>query len=298
MLVETVNLTTLDLPAPVPARPPLNALINAPRNVTAAVPAATPAATGVARINGVALNTAQDTLAPEDLRQRACSELLRQAALRDGLLAADDPPPVGGVLSEAASQAIDAWLERALQLPEPSDEACLRHHAAHPARYRTGEQVQVRHVLFAVTPGMDVVALRNRAEACLLDVRCHDGSASDGFGRAARELSNCPSGESGGDLGWLKPEDCAPEFARELFGHVEVGVLPRLVHSRFGLHVVEVLAREGGVPQPFEAVRGAVAMALRQQAWVTALRQCLQLLAGEARVEGVDLDAADTPLVQ
>jgi peptidyl-prolyl cis-trans isomerase C len=94
---------------------------------------------------------------------------------------------------------------------------------------------------------MDVVKLRNRAEACLLDVRCHDGQAGDGFARSARELSNCPSGEQGGDLGWLSPADCAPEFARELFGHVEVGVLPRLVHSRFGLHVVEVLEREGGV---------------------------------------------------
>jgi len=39
-------------------------------------------------------------------------------------------------------------------------------------------------------------------------------------------------------------------------------------------------------------------MALRQQAFVTALRQCLQLLAGAALVEGVELDAADTPLVQ
>jgi peptidyl-prolyl cis-trans isomerase C len=39
-------------------------------------------------------------------------------------------------------------------------------------------------------------------------------------------------------------------------------------------------------------------MALRQQAFVTALRQYLSLLAGEAAVEGVELDAADTPLVQ
>jgi len=232
------------------------------------------------------------------LRQRANTELLRQAAIGAGLLAAADPVPVDGVVSEAASEAIDAWLDAELKLPDPSDDACARHHAAHASRYRTGEKVRMRHILFAVTPGMDVVALRNRAETCLLDVRCHDGTATDGFGRSARELSNCPSGEHGGELGWLAPEDCAPEFARELFGHVEVGVLPRLVHSRFGLHVVEVLEREGGIQQTFEAVRGAVAMALRQQAWVTALRQCMQLLAGQARVEGVDLDAAATPLVQ
>lgn len=251
-----------------------------------------------ASINGVALTQPDETPAPEELRQRACSELLRQAAMRAGLLEASDPAPVQGVMSEAASDAIDRWLERELQLPEPSDQACRRHYAAHEARYRTGERVRVRHILFAVTPGMDVVALRNRAEACLLDVRCHDGSANDGFARSARELSNCPSGEDGGDLGWLSATDCAPEFARELFGHAEVGVLPRLVHSRFGLHVVEVLERDPGASQSFETVRGAVRMALRQQAWVTALRQCLQVLAGAAVVQGVELDAADTPLVQ
>jgi peptidyl-prolyl cis-trans isomerase C len=45
-------------------------------------------------------------------------------------------------------------------------------------------------------------------------------------------------------------------------------------------------------------VRGAVANSLRQQAYVTALRQYLSVLAGEACVEGVELDASDTPLVQ
>lgn len=252
----------------------------------------------IARINGVALNTPQEQLDEDALRQRACTELLRQAAQRDGLLEPGDPPAVEGAISEAAAEAIERWLERELAIPEPSDEACRRHFAAHPARWRSGERVRARHVLFAVTPGSDVVALRNRAEACLLDVRCHDGSASDGFGRAARELSNCPSGEHGGELGWLSAADCAPEFARELFGQVEVGVLPRLVHSRFGLHVVEVLERDPGAAQSYEAVRGAVGMALRQQSYVTALRQCLQLLAGAATMEGVSLDAADSPLVQ
>ena len=251
-----------------------------------------------ARVNGVLLNPLREDLTPEELRQRACGELLRQAAIEAGLLDASDIAPDDGVISEAASIAIDAWLERELHLPEPSDEVCRRHHAAHAARYRTGERVRVRHILFAVTPGIDVVALRKRAEACLLDVRCHDRNASDSFGTSARELSNCPSGEQGGELGWLSADDCAPEFARELFGHVEVGVLPRLVHSRFGLHVVEVLERQPGVAQPFEAVHSAVRMALQQQAYVTALRQCLQVLAGNAEVEGVNLDAADSPLVQ
>ena len=251
-----------------------------------------------ATINGVALHAAGESLAPEELRQRACTELLRQAAQRAGLLQANDAPTADGVSSEAATVAIEALLDRELKLPEPSEEACRRHHAAHQSAFRTGERVRVRHILFAVTPGVDVAALRKRAEPIFLDVRCHDGQAAENFAAAARHWSNCPSGEHGGDLGWLAAADCAPEFARELFGHAEVGVLPRLVHSRFGLHVVEVLERDPGVAQAFESVRGAVAMALRQQAYVTALRQYLRLLTGKAAVEGVALEAAQTPLVQ
>jgi len=256
------------------------------------------AAQPVARINGIALNSAGEALSPEELRQRACTELLRQAAQTAGLLDVGDTASADGVISEAATSAIDALLEQSLKIPDPSDEACRRYYAARKNSYRTGERVRVRHILFAVTPGVDVVALRKRAEPVFIDVRCHDDKAVDRFAESARKFSNCPSGEQGGDLGWLVNTDCAPEFARELFGHIEVGVLPRLVHSRFGLHIVEVLEREFGKLQPYETVQGAVAMALRQQTFVTTLRQYLSLLAGAATVEGVELDAADTPLVQ
>jgi peptidyl-prolyl cis-trans isomerase C len=253
----------------------------------------------IASINDVALNTENETLTADELRQRACAELLRQAAVTEDLLGADDTPAPDGILSEAASSAIELLLEQALSIPEPSEAACRRHHAAHLSSYSSGEKVRVRHILFAVTPGVDVAALRQRAEGCLLEVRCHDGSTADsGFTKAAGTLSNCPSGADGGHLGWLGASDCAPEFAKELFGQTDVGVLPRLVHSRFGFHVVEVLERQPGINQPFEAVHGAVTMALRQTSYVTALRQYLSLLAGQATVVGVELDVAETPLVQ
>ena len=255
--------------------------------------------TSVASINGVALHTQGASLSADELRQRAYSELLRQTAIQKGLLATNDIPGTDGIASEAASAAIEALLEQELLVPEPSEDACRRHHAVNQATYTTGERVNVRHILFAVTPGVDLNALRKQAEATLLNVRCFDSNnTDDAFAKAASTLSNCPSGAEGGQLGWLTPADCAPEFAKELFAHSEVGVLPRLVHSRFGLHVVEVLGREAGVAQPFESVRGAVSMTLKQQTFVTALRQYLSLLAADANVEGIDLDSSDTPLVQ
>jgi peptidyl-prolyl cis-trans isomerase C len=222
-----------------------------------------------------------------ELQAQDTLQRLHAAAVSAGLLDAEEPAPVDGVPTEATAQAIEALLERELHVPEPDEAACRRHHEANPARFGHGERARLRHVLFAVTPGVDVVALRARAEACLIDLRAAGADTDARFAQAARELSNCPSGAEGGDLGWLTAEDCAPEFAREIFfGHTEVGVLARLVHSRFGLHVVEVLQRENGVVPPFEAVRAAVAQSLRQQAYVTALQQYLRVLAG------------DSPLVQ
>ncbi len=252
----------------------------------------------IPRVNGSVLCYPQEDLSPEELRQRACAELLRQAAIQTGLLAADDPLPLGGAMTEEASSAIEALLDLELHLPEPSEEALRRHHAAQRGRYAVGERVQLRHVLFAITPGVDVNALRERAEACLLDVRCASSGGEDRFAAAAASTSNCPTGAEGGVLGWLTAEDCAPEFAREVFGKPDVGVLPRLVHSRFGLHVVEVQARHAGLDPDFEVVKSAVAQSLRQQAFATALRQYLQLLASEATLVGVDLDTAASPLVQ
>ena len=257
-----------------------------------------------ASVNGVPLHGADAAPDAAELRQRACTELLRQAAQRAGLLPVGDVPATDGTISAAAAAAIEQLIDREVAVPEPSEEACRRHYAAHPERYGAGERLRLRHILFAVTPGVDVNALRKRAEALLVSLRCADLS-SDAFAEAARQWSNCPSagqdGGKAGELGWMSRDDCAPEFARHVFSRetgAHVGVLPQLVHSRFGLHIVEVQARESGEAVPFEHVRAAVAGGLRNQAYVTALRQYLRLLAGAAVLDNVDLDWAPSARVQ
>lgn len=269
------------------------------RTATSVSPTVSPSShEAPASVNDIALHTPGDRPDDNTLRQRAYGELLRQEAVRTGLLPKADVATDDGIQSEAATHAIEKLLESELVIPVPDEETSRRFFNANPSRFQNGERVRARHILFAVTPGMDVVRLRNRAEAALLDSRCRDDKAVDRFAALARELSNCPSATDGGDLGWLASTQCAAEFAREVFGRSEVGVLPRLVHSRFGLHVVEVIARQPGETPTFEAVRGAVSQVLQQQSYVTALRQYLQLIAGGAHIEGIELDAADSPLVQ
>ncbi|MDP3833278.1 MAG: peptidylprolyl isomerase [Hydrogenophaga sp.] len=254
----------------------------------------------VASVNGIHLHEAGEVLDAQTLRERACTELLRQQAVRAGLL----PRFTGLNAPEPDADtrcAIEALLEAEVHSPEPGAEECRRHYEAHKPRFVVGQALHVRHILFAVTPGVPVNALAQRAEAALLELS-RQGVPADRFAQLAGELSNCPSSAQGGDLGWITPQDCAPELAKALFLQNDaiqaVGLHPRLVHSRFGLHIVEVLEREPGRLPDFTELQAQIGARLALQSQATALRQYMQLLVGQAQVEGVELEGADTPLVQ
>ncbi|MBM3386256.1 MAG: peptidylprolyl isomerase [Betaproteobacteria bacterium] len=253
-----------------------------------------------ARINGVALHEPGQALDAQVLRERAYAELLRQRAVHQGLLprVKVDLAPA---LDEAEHRVIEAMTDREVTCPEPTDDECRRYHAANKARFTMGQALHVRHILFAVTPGVNVHALTRRAETALLEL-LHKDAPAGRFEQRAAELSNCPSGAQGGDLGWLSPEDCAPELATALFYQADtqwgVGVHPRLVHTRFGLHIIEVLDRKNGTLAPYEDVAQSIRQRLQHQSRATALRQYMRLLVGQAKVEGLALDGASSPLVQ
>ena len=253
-----------------------------------------------ASINGIALHQPGEALDADTLRERAYTELLRQRAVHLGLL-----PRFGGLvapeLGGAERHVIEAMTDDEVGSPDPTDEECRRHYEANKGRFIVGQALHVRHILFAVTPGVNVHALTQRAEAALLELIRKD-VAPGRFEQLAAELSNCPSSAEGGDLGWVTPEDCAPELANELFFQSDsrwgMGVHPRLVHTRFGLHIIEVLGRKKGTLPAYEEVADAIRQRLQHQSRATALRQYMRLLVGQAKVEGIELEGADSPLVQ
>jgi peptidyl-prolyl cis-trans isomerase C len=250
------------------------------------------------RINGLRLHVGPG----EDLdivRERAWGEVLRQEAVRQGLLV-DVPTEMAATLSAQQQQVIKDMLDTAVLTPVPTPEACQRYYDAHKPRYTHGQMAHLRHILFAVTPGVPVQMLAERAEATLLELT-HKDVPTDRFALMAAELSNCPSGAQGGDLGWVGPLDCAPELARFLFmqeGGIANGLQPRLVHSRFGLHIVDVVEQHPGQLAPFKDVQNRIEGELMLQSRATALRQYMLLLVGQSRIEGIELEGADTPLVQ
>jgi len=265
-----------------------------------AAPLSAPQELPTATINGVALHPAGQRPLEYALRERAYAELLRQRAVAQELLAPHEGD-LAPELGEAERQVLECMVDTDVQSPEPQEGECQRYYQAHTTQFTVGQALHVRHILFAVTPGINVQALAVYAEKALLELS-HKDAAPDRFAQLAAELSNCPTSMQGGDLGWIGPDDCAPELAKELFhqSHHQgsVGIHPMLVHSRFGFHIVEVLERRAGVVPSYVEVQERIAAQLTLQSRSKALRQYMSLLVGQALVEGVDLEGSDSPLVQ
>jgi peptidyl-prolyl cis-trans isomerase C len=63
------------------------------------------------------------------------------------------------------------------------------------------------------------------------------------FGELAREHSQCPSGQAGGDLGEFEPGRMVREFDEVVFSE-EVGKPHGPVQTQFGYHLIEIVSRE------------------------------------------------------
>lgn len=218
----------------------------------------------------------------------ATRELLRQRAVAVGLL------ETAAEGEAAVDAAIEALLEREVATPVPTEAECRRYYEQNRREFESGDLVNARHILFQVTPQVNVPQMRARAEQTLNELL----GRPDRFAAFAAELSNCPSGQQGGNLGQVGRGDTVPEFEQVLFKLGPTGILRELVKTRYGFHVVAIDRRIPGNLLPFEMVRERIAERLAAAVEEKALRQYVSVLAGQAEVEGVDLAASASPLVQ
>jgi peptidyl-prolyl cis-trans isomerase C len=235
-------------------------------------------------INGMAVAVEAD--APAEFA--AARELLRQRAVTVGLL---DPTDGDEGTVEAA---IEELLEKEILTPQPTDAECRRYFEQNPAEFESGDLIHARHILFQITPQVNVPQIRARAEEALNTLLAEP----DRFAGLAAELSNCPSGEQGGNLGQVGRGDMVPEFEAALFKLGPTGILRELVKTRHGFHIVAVDQRIPGRKLPFEMARDRIAGKLSASVEEKALRQYISLLAGQAEIRGVDLEASASPLMQ
>lgn len=98
-----------------------------------------------------------------------------------------------------------------------------------------GEYAKASHILFNTDEGED--AARAEANQVLKELQ----SGAD-FAEMAREYSDGPTAGRGGDLGWFDRGKMVAPFEEAVFNANEEGVIPRLVQTQFGFHIINVTA--------------------------------------------------------
>jgi peptidyl-prolyl cis-trans isomerase C len=191
---------------------------------------------------------------------------------------------------------ITALIEREVKMPSADEATCRRYYQSNLGRFRSADLFEARHILFLVKPEDPAAAavVRAKAENAIAVLKQYPGK----FVELAELHSACPSGKQGGNLGQLTRGSTVPEVETFLL-QLEPGQLcPVPIRSRYGYHVLRLERRVDGRQLPFEAVQEKIAAYLEERVWRQAVRQYIQILAASAEIQGVELKAAASPLVQ
>jgi peptidyl-prolyl cis-trans isomerase C len=222
-------------------------------------------------------------------------ELLLQEARNAGI-AADPRPDEKGRLETEEDALIRQLLDREVSVPDADTETCRRYYENNPQRFRSPDLYEPSHILLAASPEDPQVYAEATREAAQMIALLSE--RPENFEAFARDRSDCTSKESGGRLGQVTRADVVPEFATFLCNLEEGQLCPVPVKTRYGVHVLRLDRKEDGKVLPFAAVEDRIADYLQVASWRRAVAQYIKLLAGKAAIEGVALDAADSPLVQ
>ena len=181
-------------------------------------------------------------------------------------------------------------VEREVRTPDADEAACRRFYEQNRRRFRSPDLHEARHILITANEadGAEVAAA----------ILARLAVAPAEFGELALAHSACPSGKTDGNLGQIGPGQTVPEF-EEALARIAVGTIhPEPVRTRFGLHIVALDRRIEGRDLPFELVRDRSAAWMAEKVRRVAHQQYVSILAGRADIQGIDLAAATSPLVQ
>lgn len=222
-------------------------------------------------------------------------EILLQEARRLGIV----PEPVGDGAGRRETEdeaLVRGLVDREVTVPAADEAATRRYYEQNRRRFRTPALHEVRHILLPAAPDDDAAREAARAKANALIVAL--SAAPDTFPAFAAEASACPSRAVGGSLGQIGPGQTVPEFEAALAAMTPGVVHGKPVETRYGLHVVEVSHRVEARELPFVAVRERIAAYLAESVQRRALAQYVAVLVGRAKIEGIEIAGAASPLVQ
>jgi peptidyl-prolyl cis-trans isomerase SurA len=140
-------------------------------------------------------------------------------------------------------------------------------------------ETRARHIL--LRPGGQLSQTAARAQLATYKTQIEAGRAD--FAQLAQQHSQDASAAGGGDLGWVAPGMFVPEF-EEVMNKLQPGQIAEPLVSRFGVHLVQVLARREA-PITERELRDLVRNSLREKKYDETYQLWAQEVRGRAYIE-------------
>ncbi len=156
-------------------------------------------------------------------------EILYHEAEKEGIL--KDKEVINRAEEARRTIIINEYLKRKLEGGlSPTDEEIDKYYNENKEAFDKAESIRVMHILVKTEEGAQEI-LKMLEEGEKFDV-------------LAREYSICPTAPSGGDLGYFKRHEMAPEFDEAAFKLKKPREISPIVKTQFGYHIIKLVDKD------------------------------------------------------
>lgn len=174
---------------------------------------------------------------------------------------------------------IDKQVVEKVNVTEQDSQA---YYDTHPEAFKQAEQIRASHVLVKADPKADPA---QKAEALKKIESVQDKLKAGGdFGTLAKELSDCPSKEKGGDLGYFGKGQMVKPFEDAALA-LKPGETSGIVETQFGYHIIKLAEIKPEGMMPYAEVKEQLSQYLKQEKIKAVLDSYLAGLEKSAKIE-------------
>ena len=131
-----------------------------------------------------------------------------------------------------------------------------RYYEAHKKEYEIPSQVHLRHIVLRLDPNAPE-SIAEAANERLLGIRKRIVDDDEDFAKVAKEVSEDPAGQQGGDLGEVEPSKVLEEFATAL-ERMDEGDVSEPIRTSSGLHILKLEKKIDAGYRPIADVSAAI----------------------------------------
>ncbi len=163
-----------------------------------------------------------------------------------------------------------------------SDKEIKTYYDGNPDYFKQPEQVHASHILLKADPKGDA-SQKTEARKKIEDIQQKLLKGED-FAALAKEFSQCPSSNKGGDMGYFKRGQMVKPFEETAFG-LKPGKVSDIVETRFGYHLIKVIDKKPNSVIPYQDVKDRLSQYLKQEKVKKEVSLHVEKLKQKAKIE-------------